>query len=779
MTVKGLSVREPWGLEKQSFGKPREHGYHLSLNFTVSVDAKYHLFKLILSRILQRSVQKLAFHLLLCAAWFFPQTIAAEIPWIAIDTLEKIAIEKIGEKIDFKSLPACSNLKEDQLFCLRQIQLGLTLESNRKFSEAIQAYQVAEQFLPKEEPALAYYLTYRICYNYYDLLKFEAIINKLTSLPHKMKATLEANNKRRTADYYNLLALAYKKSGKLKEAKATYLQGIEKCDSEEIEQCNKLKFNLIKTLNDQADYSGALLQTQQLLDFYLARKDSTYLVALVTDLGDINKELRNFRAAEKFYQQALVYCKSDTVSARTSRIYEGLGILFSYENKIETSNYYLNKALNVDRQLQNKVGICYSINNLCKNLIFSGSQQKVVVGLLLESVKIAEEIGDLKAQQYAKFLQGAYFQEIGDFQAAIPLLIESLRYHEKEKMHSMTIAILHRLAQCHEKLGLLGKALEYKKLELQSKDSLYTSEKIRAIEEAQEKYESRNKDLQIANQKIQVLEKDRKLNLTINYGIFIGSVLLVLFIYTFWQYSRTNQQLLLKKEELRSKVDDLKSFLYSVSHDLRGPITRIRNQILMLELPQSQQEELPKRLKTIDQSSQQLAALLDELLNLAMLDHLEQRFMPISPLEMLEAVVEELQQPIQENNINVTIESSNPETNLEGDLVLLKQAFINIMTNAIKFSAKQQQPKISINHHCSQSEHIISIVDNGIGVAADDLNVIFDLFVKGKNAPSTIGVGAGLAIAKKIVLKHQGKITANRNPEGGLTILVQLPVNKP
>ncbi len=146
---------------------------------------------------------------------------------------------------------------------------------------------------------------------------------------------------------------------------------------------------------------------------------------------------------------------------------------------------------------------------------------------------------------------------------------------------------------------------------------------------------------------------------------------------------------------------------------------------------------------------------------------------------MLEAVVEELQQPIQENNINVTIESSNPETNLEGDLVLLKQAFINIMTNAIKFSAKQQQPKISINHHCSQSEHIISIVDNGIGVAADDLNVIFDLFVKGKNAPSTIGVGAGLAIAKKIVLKHQGKITANRNPEGGLTILVQLPVNKP
>ncbi len=129
MTVKGLSVREPWGLEKQSFGKPREHGYHLSLNFTVSVDAKYHLFKLILSRILQRSVQKLAFHLLLCAAWFFPQTIAAEIPWIAIDTLEKIAIEKIGEKIDFKSLPACSNLKEDQLFCLRQIQLGLTLES--------------------------------------------------------------------------------------------------------------------------------------------------------------------------------------------------------------------------------------------------------------------------------------------------------------------------------------------------------------------------------------------------------------------------------------------------------------------------------------------------------------------------------------------------------------------------------------------------------------------------------------------------------------------------
>ncbi len=255
-------------------------------------------------------------------------------------------------------------------------------------------------------------------------------------------ATLEANNERRTADYYNLLALAYKKSGKLKEAKATYLQGIEKCDSEEIEQCNKLKFNLIKTLNDQADYSGALLQTQQLLDFYLARKDSTYLVALVTDLGDINKELRNYRTAEKFYQQALVYCKSDTVSARTSRIYEGLGILFSYENKIETSNYYLNKALNVDRQLQNKVGICYSINNLCKNLIFSGSQQKVVVGLLLESVKIAEEIGDLKAQQYAKFLQGAYFQEIGDFQAAIPLLIESLRYHEKkEKMHSMTIAI--------------------------------------------------------------------------------------------------------------------------------------------------------------------------------------------------------------------------------------------------------------------------------------------------------------------------------------------------
>jgi len=159
-------------------------------------------------------------------------------------------------------------------------------------------------------------------------------------------------------------------------------------------------------------------------------------------------------------------------------------------------------------------------------------------------------------------------------------------------------------------------------------------------------------------------------------------------------------------------------------------------------------------------------------MKLSQVENLSDRFIAFPLNDLMDDILTDFKTEIHKFNININI---SPDLGvINGDRVLLKQAFVNIISNAIKFVKPISNPQIHILSIKENSETSIKIIDNGIGLDNSlDINDIFKLFVKGNNSEN--GVGAGLAIVKKIIEKHNGKVVAEKNTPEGLSIKVSFP----
>src|SRR5690606_27797019 len=95
---------------------------------------------------------------------------------------------------------------------------------------------------------------------------------------------------------------------------------------------------------------------------------------------------------------------------------------------------------------------------------------------------------------------------------------------------------------------------------------------------------------------------------------------------------------------------------------------------------------------------------------------------------------------------------------LQGDPVMISQVFSNLLSNAIKYSSRANPAKVSVHGSITDTEIVYSISDNGIGIDIKQLPSVFELFKRMDNAKDIEGTGVGLAIVKRIVEKHQGKV---------------------
>ncbi len=221
-------------------------------------------------------------------------------------------------------------------------------------------------------------------------------------------------------------------------------------------------------------------------------------------------------------------------------------------------------------------------------------------------------------------------------------------------------------------------------------------------------------------------------------------------------------------------MEDLQSFNYSVSHDLRSPVSRLKHHLYLLNQEVEKNENIQKRIEKISTITSQIEVLIDEIMRLSQVENLQERFSSFILNELFEDTISELRSEAFIEHIKIFIAENS--ITISGDRVLLKQAFYNILSNCVKFVKNEVNPKIEIiTSLLSEDKVEIVVKDNGMGLDQGiNENDIFKLFVKGKNSQK--GVGAGLAIVKKIIEKHNGKVWAARNNPKGLSIFVILNI---
>ncbi|WP_338448509.1 ATP-binding protein [Niallia oryzisoli] len=234
-------------------------------------------------------------------------------------------------------------------------------------------------------------------------------------------------------------------------------------------------------------------------------------------------------------------------------------------------------------------------------------------------------------------------------------------------------------------------------------------------------------------------------------------------------------QQVLKHEQMKNE------FIASVSHDLRTPLTSIKGWSVTLH-SMTQDELLKEGLEIISNESDRLTIMVSDLLDLSSLTSgkLSFTFTEVSLVSLANEVVQQLKPRADKKGISLQSQMFSSTSNslstlkINGDPNRLKQALINLLDNALKFTP--EGGRITVTLEKTRDEAVLSIQDTGIGIGQNQLKVVKEKFVKGKEKGA--GTGLGLAICEEIIKAHNGLLILKSEQGKGTTVHISLPLYK-
>ena len=227
-------------------------------------------------------------------------------------------------------------------------------------------------------------------------------------------------------------------------------------------------------------------------------------------------------------------------------------------------------------------------------------------------------------------------------------------------------------------------------------------------------------------------------------------------------------------KELAIVNQDLEAFSYSVSHDLRAPLRHIHGYVEMLEKATDGQlsEQAARYLRTIADASIEMGQLIDDLLSFSRVGRAELTGREVRLNELVQDVIRGLEMATTGRTIAWTVA---PLPVVEGDAALLKQVFINLIDNAIKYSRTREQATIEIGCAGEEGSRVVLFVrDNGVGFDMKYAHKLFGVFQRLHRAEEFEGTGIGLATIRRIVSRHGGRVWAEAALNEGATFYLTL-----
>jgi PAS domain S-box-containing protein len=235
-------------------------------------------------------------------------------------------------------------------------------------------------------------------------------------------------------------------------------------------------------------------------------------------------------------------------------------------------------------------------------------------------------------------------------------------------------------------------------------------------------------------------------------------------------------ELKIANEKLVAANKELEAFSYSVSHDLRAPLRGILGftRILDEEYSGHLDSEGKRICQVITQSAEKMGQLIEDLLAFSRFGRTEMHFVKIDMQKLIETTFFELTSNENTSRIKFIV---NEIPAITGDLNLIKQVWINLVSNAIKYSSRKEMAIIEVGAQEKETEVVYYIKDNGVGFDMKYADKLFGVFQRLHSDKEFEGVGAGLATVQRIVFRHGGKIWADAIKEEGATFYFSLPKN--
>ncbi len=236
---------------------------------------------------------------------------------------------------------------------------------------------------------------------------------------------------------------------------------------------------------------------------------------------------------------------------------------------------------------------------------------------------------------------------------------------------------------------------------------------------------------------------------------------------------RAEKELIKRTTQLEAANKELEAFSYSVSHDLRAPLRAIDgfSRVILEEYTGKLDDEGKRYLKIIRDNTQKMGQLIEDLLALSRLGRKQMDVSEIDMAKLAKDVFDELKATAPERTIQLDIKTL---PSAHGDQSMIRQVFVNLISNSIKFTRPKENAVIEIGGETKGNENIYYVKDNGVGFDMQYLNKLFGVFQRLHSADEFEGTGVGLALVQRIIHRHGGRVWAEGKVNEGATFYFTL-----
>ena len=465
---------------------------------------------------------------------------------------------------------------------------------------------------------------------------------------------------------------------------------------------------------------------------------------------------------------------------------EHLSQIKKAQNLFEEASSYNDKALDFWTKIGHSSGLYYSYFHKSEFLDITGDQEE-----RLSALKKAQNIGaenNLKICDVSIAIRmGDTYSKLGHLDSMEMTYLSLLNDEEIKAISANDLkTIIDKLHQYYdhnkntEKYRNISNLLVDNAFEVRS----FNVENIKHIKDINEFIDKQMDDFEVLNKKNIGNQKLLKLQKWITGILFAGLIMIGLFftqLYRANKYKKkTIKKIVSQNEKLKELNDaldikngEMERFAYITSHDIKAPLNTINSlsQLATSTLKSDKNANISKHLHYIHTSSSNLIKLTDDLLDYARLTKVKPSLSNIRIDMVIRSVLKDLESTIKHAGAEVTY--TNTGHVILSDGVKLKQILQNLITNAIKFHKKGEQPLIEITTMIHHDQYHISVKDNGIGIDRSYYTQIFDMF--NKLNPTDSGTGIGLATVAKLINTLGGKITLHSQVNIGSTFTCILP----
>jgi signal transduction histidine kinase len=230
--------------------------------------------------------------------------------------------------------------------------------------------------------------------------------------------------------------------------------------------------------------------------------------------------------------------------------------------------------------------------------------------------------------------------------------------------------------------------------------------------------------------------------------------------------------------DLENSNKALEAFSHSVSHDLRAPLRAIMgfSDILSDTFSDQLGKEGSRLVKVIVDNTVRMDNLIKGLIELSKMD---QGILKNDQIDMNQTVQVCIQENVPKNDREKVTFTIGNLSDIQGDPTLIKQVWVNLIENAVKYSKNKEKPTITIQSGHHEGQIVYSVKDNGVGFNPEYQRKLFQMFQRLHNSNDFEGTGIGLAIVQRIIHRHGGKVWAEGIEGEGATLYFSLPTTEP